>query len=561
MNTKRLLFVACIASLLISCKHDEGKVPVPVEGNPGEMAYKLGGLNNDNLEEIPVSTKFGYASSDNLPSAVDLTPYLPPIGDQGSYGTCVSWAAGYYAKTAIEGIAKGYTASQLSNPTYQISARDLFTSIPEGNQKGKDCGGSTLTANLDLMQQRGVATLGVVPYTNLGDCSKASASPSWDTEAAKHKIKSYRTIEANVLTVKQQLASKSPIMIIAKLSDNFMSWNSDNVLSSNTTYNTVGQHAYHGVTIVGYDDRKGAGGAFKVVNSWGTSWGTKGFIWVDYNFLINTFVVDDGRGSKAMVVMSETATKPDDNKPNPTPTTKGVDLVAWINSDASTGSSTSRTVNLNIYNDGSVDAKPQTLWTAYYIYYNSRNANDYGVLFHHTYTTKNLASGGVDCGAGGGNCNLNVPIPAGSSLSEELFGNDEGAEVEYNMPSNLNGSYYLVMIVDADGTFDEADEDDNFFYSTDRPIRFRNGYGARVASGAETGVAFSFKNETTVKSPEKVRQQFNSAIKSDNLNAYSPQEIFSFIHQQRKSGAFARKIQQHDSQQTTHSIRPAKSTK
>ncbi|UFH56966.1 C1 family peptidase [Spirosoma sp. KNUC1025] len=560
MTTNRFLLTALFAALLFGCKKQEEDVPTPDKPNPSTSDYSFGGLGNENFNEIPVSTKFGYTAADNLPAAVDLSAFLPPIGNQGSYGTCVSWATGYYTKTVIEGIAKGYTASQLSSPVYQISPRDLFTSIPEGPGKKPNCNGSTLAANLDVLQQRGAATLSVVPYSNLGDCSKTSASAAWDAEAAKHKIKSYRTIDPSVVSIKQQLANKLPVMIIAKLSDNFMSWNSDNVLSSNTTYNKVGKDAYHGLAIVGYDDRKGASGAFKIVNSWGANWGSKGFIWIDYNFLLNTFVYDDGFGTKALMVMSESTTKPQDNpNPQPAPSVNGVDLVAWINQDFSdyenTGSSTARVVDLNIYNDGDADAKPQTPWTAYYIYYNARNANDYGVLFHHTYTTKNLASGKYTCD--GGNCNLNVPIPSGSSLSEQLFGNDEGVQVSYQMPSNLNGSYYLVLVVDADDTFDEYYEDDNFFYTTDRPIKFRNGYAAR--QGYETaGVAFSFKNQLSIKSPVKSRREFNSVVKPGNLNAYTPQEIFSFIRQQKKSGAFAQKLREHDRQNTTQSLRAAK---
>ena len=564
MNTQRLLFTALIATALFGCKKEEDKILTPDNGTPTQLEFGLGGVGNETFEEVPVTTKFGYSSADNLPATVDLTSYLPPIGNQGQYGTCVSWATGYYAKTTIEGITKGYTATQLSNAAYQISPRDLFTAVPEGpeSQKGANCGGSGFAENMDVLQQRGAATLSVVPYSNLGDCSKASSSPSWEAEAAKHKIKSYRMIEPSIISIKQQLANKVPIILGAKLADNFMTWNSDNVLSSNTTYTKVGQHAYHALTIVGYDDRKGAGGAFKVVNSWGTSWGSKGFIWVDYNFLLNTFAQGDGQGNKALFVMSESTTKPqDDVDPQPNPSTNGVDLVAWVNQDfsdyQSTGSSTSRIVDLNIYNDGNADARPQTPWTAYYIYYNARNANDYGVLFHHTYTTNNLNSGKYTCE--GGNCSLNLPIPSGSSLSDQLFGNDEGVQVSYDMPYNLSGSYYLVLIVDADGSFDEANEDDNFFYTTDRPIRFKNGYAARQGYDQQANAAYSFKNQLTIKSPVKSRREFNSVVKAGNLNAYSPQEIFSFIRQQKKSGAFAQKLRDYDRQNATRSIRPAKS--
>ena len=179
-----------MATALFGCKHDEEKVVTPDEGNTGQLEYGLGGVGNENFNEVPVNTKFGYASADNLPASVDLTAYMPPIGNQGQYGTCASWSTGYYAKTTVEGIAKGYTATQLSNVAYQISPRDLFTAIPENNQtqKGADCNGSGFSDNLNVLQERGAAPLSVVPYTNMGNCSKASASPSWDSiRSAKSK--------------------------------------------------------------------------------------------------------------------------------------------------------------------------------------------------------------------------------------------------------------------------------------------------------------------------------------------------------------------------------------
>ncbi|GAB3794844.1 hypothetical protein GCM10028819_09790 [Spirosoma humi] len=559
-SPKILLAVCTVTILLASCKTEEEAVPTPEQPPANSTGRALGWASSEDISEVPVATTFGLLAANSLPTSIDLSAYLPPIGNQGSYGTCVAWAAGYYTKTTIEGISKGYSASQLSNPQYQISPRDLFTSLPD-NQKGSNCGGTSFMAALDMMQQRGVATLSTAPYTDLGDCRKSSASAGWETDAAKHKIKTYRTIEASVFSIKQQLASKIPVLLGAILSDNFMTWNSDNVLSSNTTYKQVGQHAGHALTIVGYDDTKGPGGAFKVVNSWGASWGSRGFIWIDYNFLVNTFAGDAGNGEKFLMVMSESAEKPTDD-PTPQPGTGGVNLVAWVNEDYSmysqTGAAVDRTLNFNIYNDGSKEANPGTPWTAYYIYYNARNANDYGVLFQHTYTTRNLPANQTNCM--NGNCELNVSIPAKDDLSNVLFGNsEEGAEINYRMPATLNGSYYLVLIVDGDNTFDEGDEEDNYFYTTERPIKFRNGYAARqgyVGQDQAKG-AFSFKNLLTIKSSDKLRRPFNSAINAEHQNAYSTQEISHFIRQQKKSGAFAQKVQEYQRQKTTSSIHAA----
>jgi C1A family cysteine protease len=42
----------------------------------------------------------------------------------------------------------------------------------------------------------------------------------------------------------------------------------------------------HAVTLVGYDDAK-EGGCFRLVNSWGTDWGSKGFGWIPYKYFTN----------------------------------------------------------------------------------------------------------------------------------------------------------------------------------------------------------------------------------------------------------------------------------
>jgi hypothetical protein len=38
----------------------------------------------------------------------------------------------------------------------------------------------------------------------------------------------------------------------------------------------------HALCVIGYDDNK-YGGAFEVINSWGSRWGNDGFIWIRYN--------------------------------------------------------------------------------------------------------------------------------------------------------------------------------------------------------------------------------------------------------------------------------------
>ncbi|HML84276.1 MAG TPA: C1 family peptidase, partial [Bacteroidales bacterium] len=77
-----------------------------------------------------------------------------------------------------------------------------------------------------------------------------------------------------------------PIVIGAQLGDRFMRWNSDAILDYDTYLNPGMQHAYHALILAGYDDSRQA---FKIINSWGETWGSNGTIWVDYTFFLNSF--------------------------------------------------------------------------------------------------------------------------------------------------------------------------------------------------------------------------------------------------------------------------------
>ena len=60
-------------------------------------------IDNEELDEIPQDLDINDETG-NLPSSVDLSSKFPPTGDQGEYGTCVTWAVGYNLKTALNGI-------------------------------------------------------------------------------------------------------------------------------------------------------------------------------------------------------------------------------------------------------------------------------------------------------------------------------------------------------------------------------------------------------------------------------------------------------------------------
>jgi len=542
MKTAKLAFFFGLVLFLAACQKDD---PADMQPNPDpgqdNLAFGLGWTGEDNLDEIPSATNFGFGNS-NLPAAVDLGDHFPPIGDQGQYGTCVTWAVAYNAKTVAEGMDRGLSPSALTSSANQFSPKDLFTAIPD-QEKGPDCNGTNFTFALDVLQERGVASMQTVPYTNLGNCSQSSLDPSWTQEAAQNRIQYYRKIDPTIQTIKQNLANNVPVIFGARLADNFMTWNSEAVLSSSTTYNNVGQHAYHAMVISGYDDNKGPGGAFRIVNSWSDRWGDRGYIWIDYNYFINEFCTGPDGSKPLFIVANEQSEVDPSNDPDPSPAASGVDLAPWVYSDMSTfwnsGDPTERAIDLNIFNIGNQPARASANWSIYYIYFNAFDANDYGVLFYDDFNT-GVAANTFECPTSY-NCVFNLDLPAGGDFASAAWG-WESVVRTYYMP-NITGLYYLVLVADAGDVFQENDELNNLFYTSVDPVWFEGGYARE--GGAPAHAKFEFRNGTQVQPELLADNPHHTAVTEYNRNAYTPEEISAFIAHEKRSGRLDEKVDAH----------------
>jgi len=306
---------------------------------------------------------------DNLPPSVDLLAHFPPIGNQGAYGTCVAWAVGYNLKTYLQAVDNKYSQSQLSSASKQFSPKYLFWAVPN-SEKGGDCNGTGFDPAFEVLLTKGIAPLSEVPYTDLGDCS-SSPNSTWNSTAAGYKIQNYRQIDIELNKIKYYLAKGSAVVIGAQLGDEFMRWSSSAVHYSDTYTNPGMQHAYHAMILSGYDDNKGMNGAFRVVNSWGTSWGDNGYVWVDYDFFIDKFCF-------AAYIATNPIADPDeddDNEVDPNDLANGKDLVAWELDDLYddeeytdyTGPR-NRYISYNVFNSGNQTITAEEDWAIIYLY-------------------------------------------------------------------------------------------------------------------------------------------------------------------------------------------------
>jgi hypothetical protein len=205
----------------------------------------------------------------SLPSAYQIT--MPAVGYQGSEGSCVTFAAVYYMRSAEQyrlAAGGGYNFStNVFSPEFVYNQTKTSSSCASG---------SSLINTLNFMFTKGVCTWQSMPYTST-DCSLLPTA-SQITEAANYKIKSYSQILSNDQTaIKTLLSSGHALAFTFTADDNFYTAGPGYIWKaySSTIY---GPHA---ITLCGYDDAKHA---YRAVNQWGTTWGDGGYIWIDYDF-------------------------------------------------------------------------------------------------------------------------------------------------------------------------------------------------------------------------------------------------------------------------------------
>lgn len=500
---------------------------------------------DEQLDSIPQDVDI-HDNTSGLPSSVDLTSKFPPIGDQGSYGTCVAWSSAYNLKTALNGIDKKWTATQLAQPQNQCSPKDLFWSIPS-SAKGSDCNGTQFENAMDAMISRGVASLATVPYSNMGDCSQ-SPSSTWTTEANNNKLVNYRKIadQSNSASMtlnnfKSYLAEGRPVVIGARLGDRFMKWNSSAPIDYDTYNNPGMQHAYHAMVLGGYDDSKGA---FRVINTWGNTWGNSGYIWVDYDFFISSFCFC------GFVAQNKNTVSTNNGSVGTGNISTGLDVLAWNLTDADNASSSDpldRQITYNVYNSGTETVKASDRWNILYMYYNAFDANDYGILIWDYYTDEvstvpgdNGPWTGTPVGISANWWNY-IDVPSGRSVAAALY-NDNTADFQfsYHMPSSLNGKYYLVLVADGFDDLKEVNEDNNFFFysqSNGKPFDIENGI---IQESGKKKSAVAYKTPARFANTEN-----QSLVSASNLNTYSSSEIMALIKHAKSTGDLQKKVNQY----------------
>ncbi|GAA0158772.1 cysteine protease [Lithospermum erythrorhizon] len=203
---------------------------------------------------------FMYENVSAIPSSMDWRSKgaVTPIKDQGQCGCC--WA--FSAVAATEGINQLSTGKLVS-----LSEQELVDCDTSGEDQG--CGGGLMDDAFNFIaKNHGLTTESNYPYQGVdATCNKKKES----NDAAT--ITGCEDVPENSESGLLKAVANQPISVAIDASGQDFQFYSSGIFTG-----SCGTELDHGVTAVGYGTAEDGTKYWLVKNSWGTTWGEKGYI-------------------------------------------------------------------------------------------------------------------------------------------------------------------------------------------------------------------------------------------------------------------------------------------
>ena len=228
--------------------------------------YKLQG----DTQEIDLEEE--YSPLATIPSSIDLRKEFTQIKDQGEMGACSAFAL----VSIFEYILK-------KNKQPDIDLSELFVyynARKEGGASSVDTG-SSLYDIIKTLKKDGVCLEHLFPYNQ----DNLSLEPPVEAinDAQMRKVVVAKSVKKNIQDIKSAVSEGYPVAISLKIFDSFLPRKGFIRIpdENEIQHNPSGNHA---MVICGYNDETHF---FVVRNSWGRSFGDKGYCYIPYGYIDN----------------------------------------------------------------------------------------------------------------------------------------------------------------------------------------------------------------------------------------------------------------------------------
>ena len=294
--------------------------PPPKPTHPGETQaeFELRVLNGKRLGAIRAPADlslpvFPYPTAEEkaaAPSSADLRKYDAPIADQGSLGDCVGncWAGGFEWLEKYLEPSVFFAGSRLA----------LYKWARDHDGTTGDVGTSDPTMAW-VVSTMGVPHESLWPYT----ISQFDVEPPSTvvTDALKAKATKVSTVATTTAGIKAAINTPVPVMFTFDVYDGYENATDNGGKIGMPSGSVIGGHCN---MVVGYNDATsnldGSTGAFIVRNSWGTSWGDKGYGYMPYGYATGGYM------ASGYTITAESEITPPTPTPTPTPSGTGTNV-------------------------------------------------------------------------------------------------------------------------------------------------------------------------------------------------------------------------------------------
>lgn len=227
------------------------------------------------------------ASVAETPEKVDLRKYMTHVEDQSQTNSCCANAvAGAYEYiNKRHAMQTGDTTADISRMfIYYVGRKKDQMSFHEDTSVQPKDEGMTLGGAISALQLKGACLEKNWPF----ELSRVNDQPSracFD-EAVQFKVAESKQVPVDLDAMRECLAEGHPIVFGLKLTAQFFKpLPGGGIQTPDPSDPQSSEHGLHAMLIVGYNDRQEC---FIVRNSWGTSWGDRGYGYVPYDYICNS---------------------------------------------------------------------------------------------------------------------------------------------------------------------------------------------------------------------------------------------------------------------------------
>lgn len=209
------------------------------------------------------------------PPSVDLRVDWWDVSDQGNSGACVGFGTG-------DGLMRYlFTKNKALNPGERLAAGVLWQAAKETDDYNQYATtfialeGTSIKAALNFGQKYGVVRESVAPFGTL----YTKDAPTFYRLAAQMRLSGIYNLGKNINNWKQWLSTNGPIVAAINVDTTFENCSSSGKLDNYDVNNIYGGHC---ICFCGYT----ADNRIIIRNSWGTSWGDKGFAYASVDWIM-----------------------------------------------------------------------------------------------------------------------------------------------------------------------------------------------------------------------------------------------------------------------------------